>query len=53
MDTASAQEAAQRVCELFETREATRKSLDRIREELSRQIEETVRTIKGLHGSAS
>jgi polysaccharide pyruvyl transferase WcaK-like protein len=53
MDTASEQEAAQRICELFETRDATRKSLGRIRAELSRQIEETVRTIRGLQGSAS
>lgn len=53
MDSASAQEAAQKIGELFETRDTTRKSLGRIREELSRQIEETVRTIKGLHGSAS
>jgi polysaccharide pyruvyl transferase WcaK-like protein len=52
MDVASAQEAAQRNCELFETREVARQSLGGIREELSRQIEETVRTIKGFQGSA-
>jgi polysaccharide pyruvyl transferase WcaK-like protein len=48
MDTAGVQEAAQRIDEVFETRDATRKSLGRIREELSKQIEETVRTIKAL-----
>ncbi len=53
MDVASEQEASQQISELFETRDATRRSLDRIREELSRQIEETVRTIKGLQRSAS
>jgi polysaccharide pyruvyl transferase WcaK-like protein len=53
IDVTDAREAAQRICEQFETREATRKSLGGIREELSRQIEETVRTIKGLQGSAA
>jgi polysaccharide pyruvyl transferase WcaK-like protein len=53
MDSTSQQEAARRICGLFETRDATRKSLGRIREELSRQIEETVRTIKESCRSAS
>ena len=53
MDVAREQEAAQRIGELFEARDATRGSLDRIREELSQQIEETARTIKALPGSAS
>ena len=53
MDVAGEQEAAQRIGELFETRDALRRSLGRIREELSRQIEETVRTIKGGTGRPS
>jgi polysaccharide pyruvyl transferase WcaK-like protein len=53
MDVVSGQGAARRVRELFETRDATRKFLGQIQTELSQQIEETVRTIKGLHGSAS
>jgi polysaccharide pyruvyl transferase WcaK-like protein len=53
MDVARADEAAPRICALFETRDATREHLGRIRDELSRQIEETVRTIKGLPGGTS
>jgi len=53
MNAASGEDASQRICRLFERRDAARKSLGPIREELSRQIEETVRTIKGLQGSAS
>ena len=53
MNTASGEDASQRICRLFERRDAARESLEQIREELSRQIEETVRTIKGLQGSAS
>jgi polysaccharide pyruvyl transferase WcaK-like protein len=47
MDVVSDGEASRRIEELFVARDAIRKSLGRIREELSRQIEETVRTIKG------
>ncbi|MCX5647196.1 MAG: polysaccharide pyruvyl transferase family protein [Phycisphaerae bacterium] len=53
MDVASEEKASQRICELFQRREAVRESLGPIREELSKQIEETVRTIKGSQGSAS
>jgi polysaccharide pyruvyl transferase WcaK-like protein len=53
MDVAGEEAASRKICGLFESRDAGRKSLRQIREELSRQIEETVRTIKGLQGSAS
>ena len=53
MDIVSENEASRKIGELFETRDATRKSLGPVREELSKQIEETVRTIQGLQGSAS
>jgi polysaccharide pyruvyl transferase WcaK-like protein len=48
MDVMGEKEASRRICELFEARNAIRRSLGPIREELSRQIEETVRTVKGL-----
>ena len=48
MDVVSEERASRKVQELFESRDAIRTSLGRIREELCRQIEETVRTIKGL-----
>ncbi len=53
IDGASAEQAAQRICELFATREATRKHLGGVQEELSRQIEETVRTIRGFEGGTT
>jgi polysaccharide pyruvyl transferase WcaK-like protein len=53
MDVVSADRASRKVQELFESRDAIRTSLGRTREEIGRQIEETVRTIKGLQGSAA
>jgi polysaccharide pyruvyl transferase WcaK-like protein len=53
MDVTSENEAALKVVRLFERRGAIRNSLGQIREELSKQIEETVRAIKGLQRSAS
>lgn len=48
MDAASEQDASRKVCELFEKRDSIAKSLERIREELSSQIEATSRVIQGL-----
>ena len=48
MDVTGELDAARRVGALFEGRHAVRKSLGPIRQELCQQIEETVRTIKGL-----
>jgi len=48
MDVTGEKEASQRIGELFATRDTMRKALERVREELSQQIEETVRTIKGF-----
>ena len=48
MDGASEERASQKIGALFQRRSAIRESLGPIRAELSRQIEETVRTIKGL-----
>lgn len=53
MDVVSEERAARKVQELFESRDAARTFLGRIQEELCRQIEETVRTIKGLQEGAS
>ncbi len=53
VDAAGEGEAVRRVGELFEARDAVRESLRPIREELSRQIEELVHTIKGLQEGAS
>jgi polysaccharide pyruvyl transferase WcaK-like protein len=53
MDATNESEAARKISDLFETRDAIRKSLGPIRQELSRQIEETVQIIKGSPGSAS
>lgn len=50
MDVADAEEASGRTLELFERRDAIRKSLEQIRQELATQIEETVRMIKGRSG---
>jgi len=47
MDVVSEERASQKVQELFESRDTVRRSLGRIQEELSQQIEETVRAIKG------
>lgn len=53
MDAMSEQDAAGKIDELFESRDAVREFLGSVQDELSRQIEETVRVIKGLRGSAS
>lgn len=53
MDVTNESEASRKILRLFEARDAIRKSLGQIREDLSQQIEEMVRTIKGLPGSAS
>ncbi|OHB66592.1 MAG: hypothetical protein A2Y77_13135 [Planctomycetes bacterium RBG_13_62_9] len=53
MDVLGEHEAALKIMELFERRDAIRESLGQIREGLAKQIEETVRTIKGSRGSAS
>lgn len=48
MDVVGEEPASRKVQELFESRDALRTSLGRSRGEICRQIEETVRTIKGL-----
>jgi polysaccharide pyruvyl transferase WcaK-like protein len=47
MDIVSEERASQQVQALFESRDALRRSLGPIQEELCRKIEETVRAIKG------
>jgi polysaccharide pyruvyl transferase WcaK-like protein len=47
MDVIDGEEAARKVCQLFERRETIGKSLERIRGELSARIDEVVRIIKG------
>jgi len=48
LDAASEPDASRKVCELFEQRNSIAKSLKRIREELSSQIEAAARVIQGL-----
>jgi polysaccharide pyruvyl transferase WcaK-like protein len=47
MDVVDEKDASQRVCELFDRRDTTRKSLERIPEELDAQMDAVVRVIKG------
>jgi polysaccharide pyruvyl transferase WcaK-like protein len=53
MDAVSEAEAASKILDLFETRAAIRKSLEPIRAEISRQIEDMARIIKGDLGVQS
>ena len=53
MDVTSEGGASQKVLELFEARDAIRKSLERTRRELSQQIERIVRIVKGSSGGNS
>ncbi len=53
MDTVSEKDAAKRVCELFEKRDSITESLERIRQELSAQIDAMVRVVKGPSESVS
>lgn len=48
LDATSEQDASRKVCELFEQRDSIAKSLERIREELSSQIEAAAHVIRGL-----